>query len=244
MTYKNLFNPETKYFQPRNADGSWQEPFYPNITSYYDEILMRKYADDYCEGGPRHWRWTAPHDPAGLIALFGTDYFISELEDFLADASKNRAALDPGSGYWQGNQHDIHAPYLFDEALRPDLTQKWVRWALTERHSTDVNGLDGNDDGGTLSAWYIFSAIGFYPVAGTDRYLIGAPIVDRAEVNMGSGKTLTVVAENQSLTNMYVQKVFLNGTKLLTPSLKHADIKDGGTLVFTMGSLPDAGGGF
>jgi predicted alpha-1,2-mannosidase len=245
MSYKNLFNPETEYFQPRNSDGSWQEPFFPNITSYYDDILPEEIAEAYCEGGPRHWRWTAPHDPEGLIGLFkSTDYFITELDGFMSDASKNRAAIDPGPGYWQGNQHDIHAPYLFDEAGRPDLTQKWVRWALTERHSIDVNGLDGNDDGGTLSAWYIFSSIGLYPVAGTDRYLIGAPIVDRAEVNMGSGRVLTVVAENQSLQNMYVQKVLLNGIKLSVPSLKHADIKDGGTLVFTMGPSPAAGGGF
>jgi predicted alpha-1,2-mannosidase len=244
MAYKNLFNTETKYFQPRNADGTWQEPFYPNITSYYDDIMLRKYADDYCEGGPRHWRWTAPHDPEGLIELFGTDYFVNELNDFMKDASKTRAALDPGPGYWQGNQHDIHAPYLFCDAGRPDLTQKWVRWALTERHSTDVNGLDGNDDGGTLSSWYIFSAIGLYPVAGTDRYWIGAPIVDRAEVNMGGGRILTVVAENQSLNNMYVQKVTLNGVSLTKPSLKHTDIKDGCTIVFTMGPSPAEGGGF
>jgi putative alpha-1,2-mannosidase len=106
-----------------------------------------------------------------------------------------------------------------------------------------VNGLDGNDDGGTLSSWYIFSAIGLYPVAGTDRYWIGAPIVDRAEVNMG-GKTLKVIAENQSLDNMYVQKVTLNGVRLASPSFRHADIKNGGTLVFTMGPSPAEGGGF
>ncbi|HEY9159942.1 MAG TPA: GH92 family glycosyl hydrolase [Desulfomonilia bacterium] len=245
MTYRNIFNPETQYFQPRYSNGSWLEPFYPNITSYYDDILPEEIARAYCEGGPRHWRWTAPHDPAGFIGLFKSkDYFITELDNFMSDASRTRAAIDPGPGYWQGNQHDIHAPYLFNEAGKPELTQKWVRWALTERHSTDVNGLDGNDDGGTLSAWYIFSAIGLYPVAGTDRYWIGAPIVDRAEINMGGGRTLTVVAENQSLANMYVQKATLNGIRLTKPSLRHADIKDGGFLVFTLGPSPKEGGGF
>ena len=245
LSYKNIFDPETKYFRPRNADGSWQTPFFPNVTSYYDDILPARYADDFCEGGPRHWRWTAPHDTAGLIELFGSpDYFVDELDEFMADASKNRAAVDPGPGYWQGNQHDIHAPYLFDDAGRPDLTQKWVRWALAERHSTDVNGLDGNDDGGTLSAWYIFSAMGLYPVAGTDRYWLGSPNLDKAVVDLGGGKTLTVIANNQSPANIYVQSVTLNGVRLETPSLKHSQIAGGGSLVFTMGDTPAPGGGF
>ncbi len=244
MNYKNLWNPATKYFQARRADGTWIQPLLPNMTSYYDEVLPAKVSEAYCEGGPRHWRWTAPHDPQGLVGLFGKDYFISELDTFMADASKNRAAISPGGGYWQGNQHDIHAPYLFNEAGRPDLTQKWVRWALTERHSTDVDGLDGNDDGGTLSAWYVFSAFGLYPVAGTDRYWIGAPILDKAVINLGNGKTLTVIAENQSAENLYVQKVTLNGVKLNTASITHAQIADGATLVFTMGGSPAPGGGF
>ena len=245
MAYKNLFDPGTKYFRPKNADGTWQTPFFPNVTSYYDEILPVKVSRAYCEGSPRHWRWTAPHDTAGLIELFGSpDYFVDELDEFMADASKNRAAVDPGPGYWQGNQHDIHAPYLFDDAGRPDLTQKWVRWALAERHSTDVNGLDGNDDGGTLSAWYIFSAMGLYPVAGTDRYWLGSPNLDKAVVSLGGGKTLTVIANNQSPANIYVQSVTLNGVRLETPSLKHSQIAGGGSLVFTMGDTPAPGGGF
>jgi|LSQX01.3.fsa_nt_gb predicted alpha-1,2-mannosidase len=245
MNYKNLFDPQTKYFRAKNSDGTWQRPFLPKITSYYNEALPKKITDDYCEGSPRHWRWTAPHDTQGLIELFGSsEYFVSELNDFMEDASKTRAAVDPGSGYWQGNQHDIHAPYLFNDAGRPDLTQKWVRWALADRHSTDVDGLDGNDDGGTLSAWYIFSALGLYPVAGTDRYCIGSPNIDRAEVSLGGGKTLTVIAENQSAENIYVQNVALNGTRLQTPSITHSQIKNGATLVFTMGSSPALHGGF
>ncbi|HZJ77619.1 MAG TPA: GH92 family glycosyl hydrolase [Clostridia bacterium] len=244
MAYKNVFNPKTKYFHPRKADGSWEILFSPHITSYYDEVLFKLFANAYCEGGARHWRWTAPHDPQGLVELFGKDYFISELEDFMSDASKNRAAIDPGSGYWQGNQHDIHAPYLFNDAGHPELTQKWVRWALTQRHSTDVDGLDGNDDGGTLSAWYVLSAMGIYPVAGTDRYWIGAPIIDRAEVNLGQGKTLTIIANNQSLENMYVQSVTLNGEKLDSPYLTHSQFSNGATLVFTMGNNPAKQGGY
>ncbi len=238
QNYKNLWNPVTKYFQARFADGSWQKPLMPGITSYYDEILPVKVSDAYCEGSPRQWRWSVPHDPQGLIDLFGKKYFVRELDRFMLDASKNRAAIDPGAGYWQGNQHDIHAPYLFNEAGRPDLTQKWVRWALAERHSTDVDGLDGNDDGGTLSAWYVFSALGFYPVAGTDLYWHGSPNIERAEVNLGNGKTLTVIAKNQSPENIYVQNFTVNGQAVESPSFAHSLIAEGGTMVFTMG--PDA----
>ncbi len=244
-SYKKIFNPKTKYFQPRNADGSWDNHFNPNITEFYDAVMIKKYADDYSEGCARHWRWSVPHDTNGLIELFGSkDYFISELNKFMKDASASRAALDPGPGYWQGNQHDIHAPYLFNDAGAPELTQKWVRWSLAERHSTDVDGLDGNDDGGTLSAWYIFSAMGLYPVAGTDRYWIGSPNLDKAVINMGSGKTLTVTAANQSSKNIYVQSVTLNGIRLTEPSIVHSQIANGGTLEFVMGSEPAANGGF
>ncbi|HOU10990.1 MAG TPA: GH92 family glycosyl hydrolase [Clostridiales bacterium] len=244
LGYKNLWNPETKYFQGRYIDGTWVTPLLPNFTSYYDEILPKEVSSAYCEGSARQWRWSAPQDPQGLVALFGREYFVSELNQFMVDASKNRAALNPGAGYWQGNQHDIHAPYLFDEAGRPDLTQKWVRWCLAERHSTDINGLDGNDDGGTLSAWYVFSAMGLYPVAGTDRYWLGSPNVEKAEINLGTGKTLTVKAENQSPENIYVQSVTLNGVRLTEPSIVHSQIADGGTMTFVMGPAPAANGGF
>jgi len=245
MGYKNIFNPETQYFQGRYIDGSWVTPLLPNFTSYYDEILPKEVSSAYCEGSARQWRWSAPQDTAGLIGLFkNKSYFVSELDQFMADASKDRAALNPGGGYWQGNQHDIHALYLFDDAGRPDLAQKWARWALAERHSTDVNGLDGNDDGGTLSAWYVLSAVGLYPVAGSDRYWIGSPNVDKAEINLGTGKILTVVAENQSAENIYVQSVTLNGVRLTEPSIVHAQIAGGGTMTFVMGPSPAPGGGF
>lgn len=245
MGYKNIFNPATRYFQGRHIDGSWVTPLLPNFTSYYDEILPVKVSRAYCEGSARQWRWSAVHDTQGLINLFGSrEYFVKELNTFMEDSSKTRAALNPGGGYWQGNQHDIHAIYLFNDAGRPELTQKWARWSLAERHSTDVNGLDGNDDGGTLSSWYILSAMGLYPVAGTDRYWIGSPNLDKAVIKLEAGKTLTIVAENQSAENVYVQQVVLNGERLRTPSVRHEQIANGGTMVFTMGPSPAPGGGF
>ena len=196
--YRNLWDPETKYFRPKNSDGSWGD-VHPWHSSFYDDIFGTKLSKAYCEGSARHWRWFAPQDPEGLIALFGgSDVFVKELNDFMEDASCASPAVDPGTGYWIGNQHDIQTPYLFNDAGRPDLTQQWVRWTLKNRFSADVDGLDGNDDGGTISSWYVFSALGFYPIAGTDRYWIGSPCVNGATVALPEGKTLTVTVENQS----------------------------------------------
>lgn len=234
MRYKNVWDPETKYFRARNSDGSWGV-LKPNMTAFYDEVLGFKYSKAYCEGSARQWRWSAIHDIDGMIELFGSkEYFVSELEDFMKDASLNRAAINPGAGYWVGNQHDIHTPYLFINADRPDLTQKWVRWTLSNRFSNDINGLDGNDDGGTLSSWYVFSALGFYPVAGTDSYWIGSPCVDSAEIDLGNGKVLTIKADNQSSKNIYVKSVKLNGKETDSFTFSHSDIANGGELAFTM----------
>jgi len=245
LDYRLTWNPETAYFQPRNADGTWFEPLLPDMTTYLDELFGGRFLDDYCEGSPQHWRWTAPHDPRGLIELFGgPGFFVSELETFMSGASRKRGDLYPGPAYWHGNQHDLHAIYLFDEAGRPELTQKWVRWALDRRYGTEEDGLDGNDDGGTLSAWYVLSALGFYPVAGTDRYWIGAPIVEKAEVALAGGAVLRVEARNQGPDNPYVQQASLNGSRLCEPFLAHHRIAAGGTLLFEMGPEPAPGGGF
>ncbi len=240
MYYKNVFNPETKYFQARNSDGSFVWNFSPYITSFYDAVMIKKFADCYCEGSARQWRWSATQDIDGMIDLFGSkEYFVSELEDFMEDASLTRAAVDPGSGYWIGNQPDIHTPYLFSNAGRKDLTQKWVRWTLKNRFSTDINGLDGNDDGGTVSAWYVFSSLGFYPLAGTDKYWIGSPNIDSAEIALSNGKILKITANNQSEKNIYVNNITLNGEKLDGCYVTHSQLMNGGELVFTMGKTPN-----
>ena len=187
-----------------------------------------------------HWRWSALHDIDGMIELFGSnDYFVSELEDFMGDASLTRAAIDPGHGFWVGNQHDIHTPYLFSNAGRPDLTQKWVRWTLDNRFSTDINGIDGNDDGGTTSAWYVFSSMGFYPLAGSDKYWIGSPCVDESEIKLSNGNTLKITAKNQNDKNVYVSSVTLNGEKLEGCYITHSQLTGGGELVFEMSEEPN-----
>lgn len=238
MNYKNLWDDETKYFRAKNSDGSWGR-LIPGISSFFDDIFGTSYFEAYCEGSAKQWRWGALHDPQGLIALFGDPaFFTAELEAFMKDAAPSRAFIDPGAGFWIGNQHDIHTPYLFNEAGRPDLTQKWVRWTLTDRFSTDIDGLDGNDDGGTTSAWYVFSALGFYPIAGTDSYWIGSPLIDSASLTLENGKILQIKVQNQGERNCYVSSVTLNGEPLTGVRFAHSAIRNGGEIVFTMSDRP------
>lgn len=233
--YKNLFDVGTKYFRARNTDGSFSADFNTKINSYFGLSFLDKYVGCYCEGSANHWRYSAMHDIDGMIELFGSkEYFVSELESFMKGAAPKRAWWNPGAGYWIGNQHDIHTPYLFANAGRKDLTQKWVRWTLQNRFSTDVDGLDGNDDGGTISAWYVFSAMGFYPLAGTDLYWLGSPNLDSAQITLPNGKTLKITALNQCAENIYVEKVTFNGKALSDVYITHAELMQGGDLVFTM----------
>ena len=235
LNYKNIFDDETKYFRAKNTDGSFDSNFNPNINSYFGLGFLNKYVGCYCEGSAQHWRYSAIHDIDGMIELFGSDeFFVSELEKFMEGAAPKRAHWNPGAGYWIGNQHDIHTPYLFANAGRSDLTQKWVRWTLKNRFSTDIDGLDGNDDGGTISAWYVFSSMGFYPLAGTDKYWLGSPCVDSAEITLPNGKTLKVSTANQSDENIYVEKVTFNGKELKDIYITHDELMQGGELNFTM----------
>jgi len=234
--YRNLWNPETQYFQPRDATGKFFEPFKPLLLTYLDR--KGKFTRDYVEGSALQWRWAAPFDANGMIALFkNRDYFVEELNEFFAKANPVMGAWNPGPFYWHGNQPDIHAAYLFNEAGRPDLTQKWVRWILKHKYDDCYRGLDGNDDAGTLSAWYIFSALGFYPVAGSDKYELGAPLFEKAELELGNHR-LTILAENFGADHPFVEQVWLNDTPLNRTWIRHAEIQNGGTLRFKMAPGP------
>lgn len=232
MNYKNVWNPETRFFHPRNADGQFVEDFKPLLLTYVDN--HGKHTDDYVEGSAMQWRWAPFFDAKGLIELFGDKkYFIDELENFFIKADKNIGHWYPGSYYWHGNEPDIHAVYLFNEVGRPDLTQKWVRWILEHKYSNRYDGLDGNDDGGTLSSWYVFSALGFYPVAGTDMYQLGAPLFESATILMDSA-TLQIMAKNHAPDHIYVNNVWINDKLLDKTWFRHEDIKNGGTIIFEM----------
>ena len=232
--YKNIWDSDIRYFMPRNADGEFKRVT-TRMTSFFDDIFGTDFFRAFCEGGAAHWRWSVQQDTQGLISLFGSkEEFVRELEKFMQSASPAMADIDPGTGYWIGNQHDIHTPYLFIDADRPDLTQKWVRWTLSNRFSTDVNGLDGNDDGGTISAWYVLSAIGIYPIAGTDEYYIGSPAVKSATINYENGDRLRITANGNSEENVYVSAVALNGIERKSFKITHDELISGGELTFKM----------
>ncbi len=234
--YRNLWNTNTQYFQPRDAQGKFVEPFKPLLLTYMDR--GGKFTKDYVEGSALQWRWAAPYDADGMISLFKSrDYFVEELNAFFAKSDPAMGTWTPGSYYWHGNQPDIHAAYLFNDAGRPDLTQKWARWILDYKYGDGYAGLDGNDDAGTLSAWYIFSALGLYPVAGSDNYQLGAPLFEQAEVKL-KAKPLIIVAENYAPNHPYVSQVRLNDVPLDRTWLRHAEIEQGGILRFAMSAEP------
>lgn len=236
QAYRNLWNPGTHYFQPRDTSGRFSVPFDPLLLTYLDRDGKR--TRDYVEGSALQWRWCVPHDAPGLISLFPSrENFVAELDHFFRQSNRPMGDWSPGSHYWHGNQPDLHAAYLFNDAGRPDLTQKWVRWILNHKYGTGYDGLDGNDDGGTLSAWYVFSALGLYPVAGSDRYHLGSPLFNRAEVRL-KHQPLVILAENQGPDHFHVRSVFLNGVELDRRWIRHSEIESGGILKFSMGPAP------
>jgi predicted alpha-1,2-mannosidase len=231
--YRNLWNPETQFFQPRDSRGKFLVEFKPDMLTYVD--VTGKYTHAYVEGSAWQWRWGVPSDAAELVPLFKSrEFFVQELEQFFA-RSPAGVGLIPNAYYWHGNQPDLYAAYLFNHAHRPDLTQKWVRWVLETKYGDRENGLDGNDDGGTLSAWYVLSSLGLFPTAGTDRYEISGPLWERAEIQL-QGHRLTILADNAAPDHPYIQRVWLNDKPLERHWVEHAAIAGGGTLRFEMGA--------
>ena len=233
--YRNLFNPETQFFQPRNANGQFSADFAPEMMTYLD--FGGKLTHAYVEGSAWQWRWGVPSDADETVKLFKSPaYFVQELNQFFEKAPAG-VSVNPNAFYWQGNQPDIYAAYLFNFAGRPDLTQKWARWILDSKYNDLETGLDGNDDGGTLSAWYVFSSLGLYPTAGTDRYEIGSPIWSQAVIQLGD-KPLKIQVENPSTDNVYVQRVWLDDKPLDRHWVTHAELQACQTLRFQMGNSP------
>ena len=233
--YRNLFNPQTQFFHPRDSQGQFVEAFEPEMLTYVD--FTGKFTHAYVEGSAWQWRWGVPSDADAVVALFQSrEYFVEQLDQFFAQ-SPAAVGVNPNAYYWHGNQPDIYAAYLFNHAGRPDLTQKWVRWILEKKYGDRENGLDGNDDGGTLSAWYVLSSLGIFPTAGTDRYEIGSPLWDRVEMQIDRN-TLTIIADHNAPDHPYVQSVWLNNKRLDRDWIRHEEIAEGGTLRFEMGPTP------
>ena len=234
--YRNIWNPETQYFHPKTTAGVFVKKFDPLKLTYLD--FDKEYTNGYVEGSALQWRYALFFDPEGLISLFKSkEYFVNELNDFFELSDPKRGTFSPGSYYWHGNEPDLHSAYLFNPAGRPDLTQKWVRWILENKYGAGYEGIDGDDDAGTLSSWYVWSSMGIYPVAGSDTYQIGAPLFQKSSIKIGN-KILTIIANNFGPENKYVKTVWLNDVLLDRYWLAHSEIAKGGTLRFEMTNLP------
>jgi predicted alpha-1,2-mannosidase len=246
----NLWSDDQKLFVPRDADGTW--------IAVPDPTLIQEggTGQPYTEGNALQYRWLIPHDAVTLRdRMGGAAAMQAALDDFFQGAVVELAAMPdpadsdpiwwmthPPTHYWQGNEPDIHAAYMYLYAQRPDLAQKWIHWIQDTLFTAAANGIPGNDDCGTMSAWWIFSALGFYPLGGTDLYLVGSPTFPHAVLDLGGGKTLIVDAPAAGPDAIYVKSVTLNGTALDKPSFRHADIAAGGTLHFEMSATPTGWG--
>jgi len=235
--YKNLFDASTGFMRPKTADARWRDPFRPDI----------EYAD-YVETDAWQASFSVPHDVKGLIDLHGGDAaFIAKLEGLFTAPSYVAGPPWPQPDITgmvgqdaQGNEPSNHHAYLFAFAGAAWKTQYWVRKVAALYNNTPA-GIPGNDDCGQLASWFVFAALGFYPVnAATGVYVIGSPIVNRAAIrNPGSGKIFEIVAENNSASNLYIQRAELNGKEFTRSWLTHGQIVAGGELRFRMGSTPN-----
>ncbi|MBD3377580.1 hypothetical protein GF406_21305 [candidate division KSB1 bacterium] len=231
--YQNLWNPETQFLEPRDSQGDFSTPFKPLKLTYLDS--RGEITDDYVEGSAWHWRFSPFYDGKGLVSLFSSsEAFVRELERFFEGSRDKLGYWKPDAYYWHGNEPCIHAAYLFNDAGRPDLARQWVRWVLETKYDDGFTGLDGNDDAGTLSAWYVFSALGFYPVAGTDRYHLGLPLFEYAAIKVGNGRTLEIEVENFTPDNLRVSGIRLNSLELNRTWITHEEIVEGGVLRFVL----------
>ena len=231
QNYRNVYDPKSGFMHPRMADGTFRKKFDPFTT--IDQ--------GFIEGNAWNYTLYVPHDVPGLIGLMGgekrfityidslfsydlPDKYFAETEDITKDGII-------------GNEPSHQVAYLYDWTSEPWKTQDKIRMILKKMYKNTPDGLGGNDDTGQMSAWYIFSALGFYPVApGSDQYAIGSPAVGHAVINLENGKTFTIIVKNQSDKNVYVQKILLNGKPLNGYFISQADIMNGGEMTFVMSS--------
>jgi predicted alpha-1,2-mannosidase len=221
----------------RDSEGNWRTPFISHALTSESE------GGDYTEGNAWQWTWHVQHDVPGLISLFGSkDAFVQKLDSLFfikVDDLPGHVEVPDVTGliglYAQGNEPSHHIAYLYTYADRPDKTAEIVRKVFDQFYLPKRDGLCGNDDCGQMSAWYIFSALGFYPddpVSGA--YIFGAPQLHEATLHLPNGKTFTVKANNLSETNKYVNTIRLNGNSIDYFSIGYELIKDGGILEFDM----------
>lgn len=236
--YRNLYDKQMGFFRAKNDKGDWIGPFDP-----------LKYGANggypFTEGNGWQYFWYVPQDVKGLVNLVGGDIsFAKKLDTFFTLEDKPEEVNDNASGfigqYAHGNEPSHHIAYLYNYAGQPWKTQQYVSEILKKMYNTTSSGYSGNDDCGELSAWYVFSAIGFYPVnPASGVYVIGTPILKESTIQLTGEKSFKVVAKNVSDKNKYIQSAKLNGENYSKTFIKQSDIEGGGTLEFIMGSKPN-----
>ncbi|WP_320990358.1 GH92 family glycosyl hydrolase [Bacteroides sp.] len=243
MNYRNVFDKESKLMRGRNENGQFQSPFSP-----------LKWGDAFTEGNSWHYSWSVFHDPQGLIDLMGgKKMFITMLDSVFAvppvfDDSyygqviheiREMTVMNMGN-YAHGNQPIQHMIYLYNYAGQPWKAQYWLRQVMDLMYTPGPDGYCGDEDNGQTSAWYVFSALGFYPVCpGTDEYVLGAPLFKKATLHFENGNNLVIDAPDNSKENLYIESLRMNGKESSRNYLKHDDLLKGGILEFKMGSQPN-----
>ncbi len=243
MNYRNLFDRKTSLMRGRNKDGKFMGPFSP-----------LKWGDAFTEGNSWHYTWSVFHDPQGLINLMGgRDNFVNMLDSVFAvpplfDDSyygqviheiREMTVMNMGN-YAHGNQPIQHMIYLYNYAGQPWKAQYWLRKVMDYLYSPTPDGYCGDEDNGQTSAWYVFSALGFYPVCpGTDEYVIGSPLFKQAKLYFENGHVLTIDASRNEVNNVYIKNLLVNGSDYTKNYLKHSDLLKGGSLTFEMDYKPN-----
>ncbi len=230
-SWRNLWEPESGFFWTRSEDGS-----FPLVE---DPI---GWSENFVEGSAWHYVWMVPTDPMGMVDVQhggDVDAFLERYAGFweqtyIDQLDEDRIAGLPGFYYWHGNEPDIHYAYLGSLVGHPDASAQAIRFILEHKYDNAGWGIDGNDDGGTLSAWYLFSSIGFFPVAGTDVYAVGSPIFERAEIDLSDGNQLVVRAPYASTEAMFVREARIGDQIIEGGSFTHGELMAGGELVLEM----------
>lgn len=247
FNYKHLFDPSTGLMRGKNKDGKFQAPFNPF-----------KWGDAFTEGNSWHYTWSVFHDIEGLANLMGGHRaFVTKLDSVFSlppifDDSyyggviheiREMQVANMGQ-YAHGNQPIQHMIYLYNYAGEPWKTQYWARETMNRMYNPNADGYCGDEDNGQTSAWYVFSALGFYPVCpGTDQYVVGSPLFAKAEINLANGKTVKIAADNNSRANKYVQGLEVNSSRVTRNYLTHGELLEGANLHFTMGEQPNTSRG-
>ncbi|QGY46802.1 glycoside hydrolase family 92 protein [Maribellus comscasis] len=256
--YTNVWDPESQFMRPKNADGTWLEALNGkeqeivkagkhSYYKYFDPLLVgRRPNRYYTESNAWQYIWSVQHDIKGLIDLFGNEKaFIKKLDTFfemspVITPPKYVGVVGTIGQYVHGNQPSHHVAYLYNYASQPWKTQQRVRQVCEELYRSGPGGLCGNEDMGSLSSWYVLSSMGFYAVTpGLPVYTVGSPLFGKATLDVGNGKSFTITAENNSETNKYIQSATLNGESFNRTWITQEEITNGGELVFKMGPEPN-----